>query len=877
MVGLGDRYRIERELGQGGMATVYLATDLRHHREVALKVLRPELSAVLGSERFLNEVRITARLDHPHIVTLIDSGETDGLLWYVLPYIRGESLRQLLQRERQLSMDQALAIARQIAGALDYAHKQGVVHRDIKPENILLHEGEAMLADFGIALAVKEAGGNRLTETGLSLGTPQYMSPEQATGDRVLDARSDVYSLAAVVYEMLAGEPPVTGPTVQAVIAKLMTERPTRLRVVRDSVPEGVDTAVAKALSKVPADRFASVAAFASALEVPATESRPARKRTGLGAAWIVGVAVTALVLWLARRPDRPTVRPSDAVPRTQVTFTGNADLPALSPDGKRVAYAERVCDTGQRCATSLVIQDLGGAGTLRPYEGFGGIYEIAWSPDGRYLIVDGTSPAGVYGDHLIPVLGGADPRLLGGTGSEFFAGSDSTLTEIERPDGSLQLVAFATEGGVAGDTVRVARAGYRFQNARVSPDGRRIFALAHPAPDLSVFALLLTREGVATDSLVAARQTSPMDRIDGELDRLRDVLDWSPDGSGIVFLVADTLNPGLTLVVERGVDRRGRFTGESRVLLPATQIGAASISAGGMAYTSGPVERVLTAITRPDARSTRLELRNLASSTGELDAMLSPAGDRVHVSRGQPGSAGTIQRQSLMDFASGSETQVAAMPGQLENLSWSVDGTRLVVLTTDQGKGTLVEVDPATGRTRVSGSIPAGPWADFDVTRGGRVSWVLQRALDTLMIQSGDGLIRAVTLGHDANALRMSPYADEALGWSWTPPLDDTLNIFHVDLSTGRSRTLVQRIWEGVAGMHWISRTTALLVMRETTYTSALYTLDVTTSAFTRLTTLPFRGQLFASFSNDGRRMVVRSEEPHQDVWVAPIFGAAR
>jgi serine/threonine-protein kinase len=218
---LAGRYAIERELGAGGMATVYLARDLKHDRAVALKVLRPELAAVLGGERFLNEIKISARLDHPHILTLIDSGEVDGFLYYVLPYVRGESLRERLTREKQLGLEEALGITKQVAGALDYAHRQGVVHRDIKPENILLQEGEAMLADFGIALAVKEAGGNRLTETGLSLGTPQYMSPEQATGDRQLDARGDVYSLAAVLYEMLAGEPPHSGPTAQAIIAKL--------------------------------------------------------------------------------------------------------------------------------------------------------------------------------------------------------------------------------------------------------------------------------------------------------------------------------------------------------------------------------------------------------------------------------------------------------------------------------------------------------------------------------------------------------------------------------------------------------------------------------------------------------------------------------
>src|SRR5215467_7630810 len=232
---LADRYAVEREIGAGGMATIYRARDLKHEREVALKVLRADLSAVIGAERFLSEVRITAKLDHPHILTLIDSGAADGLLYYVLPYVRGETLRARLTREKQLSIDDALSITKQVASALDYAHRQGVVHRDIKPENILFHESEAVLADFGIALAVKEASGNRLTETGLSLGTPQYMSPEQATGDRALDARSDIYSLGAVLYEMLAGEPPVTGPTAQAMIAKLMTEKPTHLKVVRES------------------------------------------------------------------------------------------------------------------------------------------------------------------------------------------------------------------------------------------------------------------------------------------------------------------------------------------------------------------------------------------------------------------------------------------------------------------------------------------------------------------------------------------------------------------------------------------------------------------------------------------------------------------
>lgn len=300
---LGDRYYIERELGAGGMATVYLARDLKHDRKVALKVLRPDLNAMIGSERFLAEVRIAARLDHPHILTLIDSGSADGILYYVLPYVRGESLRAKLERDKQLVVEDALSIITQVASALDYAHAQGVVHRDIKPENILLHHGEAVLADFGIALAVKEASGGRLTGTGLSLGTPQYMSPEQATGERSLDRRSDVYSLGTVFYEMIAGEPPVTGPTPQAVIAKLLTEKPVKLRVVRETIPLAMERATEKALAKTPADRFSSAGEFVRALSATTPERETSLRRSTImwPALAVAAVAVVGTGLWLAR------------------------------------------------------------------------------------------------------------------------------------------------------------------------------------------------------------------------------------------------------------------------------------------------------------------------------------------------------------------------------------------------------------------------------------------------------------------------------------------------------------------------------------------------------------------------------------------------
>ena len=322
---LADRYRIERELGQGGMATVYLAQDVKHDRKVALKVLKPELAAVLGAERFVVEIRTTAALQHPHILPLFDSGTAEGFLYYVMPYIQGETLRTKLDRETQLGIDEAVRITTEVADALDYAHRQGVIHRDIKPENILLHDGRPMVADFGIALAVSAAAGGRMTETGLSLGTPHYMSPEQATGERDITGRSDIYSLGSVLYEMLTGNPPHTGATAQQIIMKIVTEDAAPVTKLRKSVPPNVAAAMAKSLEKLPADRFESARAFADALRNPAfttvrTSSvgalnRSTRWTPALALGLLVGAvggALAARVLW---RPASGTRRRSH--PRT--------------------------------------------------------------------------------------------------------------------------------------------------------------------------------------------------------------------------------------------------------------------------------------------------------------------------------------------------------------------------------------------------------------------------------------------------------------------------------------------------------------------------------------------------------------------------------
>ena len=409
---LADRYAIERELGQGGMATVYLAEDVRHHRKVAIKVLRPELAASLGPDRFLREIETTAQLTHPHILPLLDSGNADGTLFYVMPFVEGESLRERLTRDKQLPLEDALQIAREVADALSYAHGHGVIHRDIKPENILLESGHAVVADFGIARALSAAGGERLTETGLAIGTPAYMSPEQAAGSRDVDGRSDLYSLGCVLFEMLGGEPPYTGLTPQMIVAKKLSEPLPRISVVREMVPAGVEAALTKALARTPADRWPTAADFAAALAhpealaAPAGGAQPARTSPHLGAPTrrrmlvaagmvlaLVAVAVLAIEFL---RPKPLSISVSDI---THVTSDPGVEFqPALSPDGNEVAFV-----AGPIGAPHLVIRstaNIAGGGEVHLADTWpDGEWYPTWSPDGALLRFSGcraqVGPAG--------------------------------------------------------------------------------------------------------------------------------------------------------------------------------------------------------------------------------------------------------------------------------------------------------------------------------------------------------------------------------------------------------------------------------------------------------------------------------------------------
>ena len=469
---LSDRYRLERELGQGGMATVYLAHDLKHDRQVALKVLRPELAAALGAERFLREITTTAHLTHPHILPIHDSGEADGTLFYVMPYVEGESLRDRLIREPMLPLDEALRIAQEVADALSYAHSHGVVHRDVKPENILLEAGHAVVADFGIARALSAAGGDRLTETGLAVGTPAYMSPEQASGDRQLDGRSDIYSLGCVLFEMLSGETPYTGPTPQAILAKKLSEPLPRISVLRESVGPGLETTLNRALARTPADRWPTAAQFAESLATPPGVPVPTPMRRVARGRWVVGAAVVvviAVVVGLTLRLRPLTITTSDIRP---VTSDAEVEFePAISPDGSVIAYAG-----GLIGSPYLVIRSAtpaGGGGEVRLPDT---LFRQTWFPrfaaDGETVRFLGCPPAGRCAWYETGKLGGAARALTVPRSATLAWSPDGARIALARRD----TLFIGTPPDTTLRPVAVTRATYTSLNSLAwSPDGQRI------------------------------------------------------------------------------------------------------------------------------------------------------------------------------------------------------------------------------------------------------------------------------------------------------------------------------------------------------------------------------------------------------------------
>jgi Tol biopolymer transport system component/tRNA A-37 threonylcarbamoyl transferase component Bud32 len=769
---LADRYRIERELGAGGMATVYLAHDLKHDRKVAIKVLRPELAAVIGADRFLSEIKTTANLQHPHILPLHDSGQTDSFLFYVMPFVEGESLRDRLAREKQLPINDAVRIATEVAGALDYAHRHGIIHRDIKPENILLHDGRALVADFGIALAATSAG-HRMTETGMSLGTPHYMSPEQAMGDRELTPRSDVYALGAMTYEMLLGEPPFTGPTAQSIVAKVMTERPAPLIARRERIPQEVEDAVLTALEKLPADRFASAAQFAEALAQPGattvTRQRAATAPTGMSrramgilmaGLGVVALAATAFALLGRRTATAPArvARFALALPAGQELLAPGGTRLAWSPDGEAFVY------TGPgKGKSQLWLRKLDEL-QATPIAGSEGATSPVFSPDGKEIGFVTLSPFVVK----VVAVSDGQSRTVWGEGASggglawsdngyLYADGGTGLVQM-RPDGSdrktvLSLDTLKKEAGVAWPTAL--------------PGGRgillRVRSIGDATSDYRIVAVDL-------------RDGSRKDLVRGLVAR------YSPTGH-LLWVTGDG-----ALHAQRFDLGRLELLGTPVSLwngLAIAGFGAADLAlspAGDLLYVPGVIRTGFSQLSWVTREGARTPVDTMAID-GLIGAMaLSPDGSAVALEILRPADAANLSRIWVKRLGGGPTQLVTSENRSSYEPTWTPDG-RDLLFDSDEGA--------AIYRQRADGSGSAERVA---VVPNGALGMALHKDGKTLVVRgdavAGRRQLLKVRLGTDSLPTPLLATAGDEVYPAFSP---NGRWIAYVSSETGRAEVYVR------------------------------------------------------------------------------------
>jgi eukaryotic-like serine/threonine-protein kinase len=804
---LGERFRVERELGRGGMATVYLAQDLKQDRLVALKVIHPHVAASLGPERFLREIKLTAKLRHPHILPLFDSGDTGGQLWYTMPFVEGETLRQRLTREGRLRVEQAIDITEDILGALAYAHQHGIVHRDIKPENILLEGGEAVLADFGIAQAMSAAGAERLTGTGIAIGTLAYMSPEQAAADAKLDGRSDLYSLGCVLYEMIAGRPPFTGSP-QSIVAQHLSAKPARPSLPAEAIPAAVLRTIEKSLAKEPDQRFADAAEFTAELKGGRPgSSRPPARRTAV----LLGLALLALlgVTFYAGRRSPSASSSSGSVASglnrrlTQLTFSeGPEEWPSWSPDGTRLAY---VAETGGY--RHLFVRTLGTGDERRITREMRDHIQPAWSPDGRRLaFVRAAAPAGrlepsdINGDYneggdvwSIDLESGREMRLV-----------QDAFNPAYSPVGG-QLAFDAPWGG--GRRIWVADSSGR-NSRQVTSDSTEAVVHSEPrwSPDGRTLAFRRV-EKIKSDIMTVDLASRAMKRMTDD-----NVLDmqpvWAADGRHIYF--ASSRGGGLN-VWRIGIAESGQPAGSPEQL--TTGAGddiQPTLSPNGdrLAFAVRGVNSDLWRLPlspetgqpagppTPAVMTTRVESRGAWSPDGRWIAFNSDRLGEMNI--------------WLRNLTDSSERQLTRGPGGDYQPTWSPDGRRLTFFSARSGNADIWSVTVADGKLSQLTRDPATDTNPFYSPDGKQVAFMSDRdgrADIWVMGEDGSAPRRVTSVGVGGHFLR---WTSDGRSIVFRAETGTQIQIFQVSLADGA----LTRLPDVMSGAHMSFSPSGALIM---------------------------------------------------------------
>ena len=884
---LADRYRIIREVGAGGMATVYLAEDLKHHREVALKVLRPELAATMGPERFFREIQVAARLQHPHILPLHDSGEAGGFLFFVMPFVPGESLRDRLGRIGELPVQDAVRILVQVADALSYSHSQGVVHRDIKPDNVMLSGRHALVTDFGVAKAVSESKGkDQVTTAGVALGTPTYMAPEQATADPMLDHRVDIYALGVVGYELLTGRTPFGGLSPQQTLVAHVTETPDPIRKYREACPPELEAVLMRCLAKRASDRWQSADELMAALEpfsassggMTPTQMRPAaesaataaaiaaapRRRTAI-IAGVAGVAALALVVWgvsagLTRggANEAPLLVDLD---RVQLTATGRAMVPALSPDGARLAFAEQVCSDDGICLADIRVQDVEGAGSTVVLRGALTGWTIDWSSDGRWLLVNG-SLSDRWGAFAIPALGGA-PRYLGCCGATMGSGTDTALVIglVGDADSVFVVRKVSIADGTVRDSLIIGSAllnGPAFQ----MPGSDRLLTMRDDRSG-PVALFLLRPDGSALDSIhvrVAMGTRAPVHPLD----------------DGFLVMRASEGREDVADVLRFRLNGTDRIDPQPTVLARGLQAGeGAHLGRNGqLVLADGSPEYSVWSLTRDGLNTSRATQRQIARSTAPLIASVSPDGEHILLVRTRP-NARRSSDVSLIPFGGGEETPLATMQ-DLFDWDWHQDSRSVAMYTRPPtGLAQVSDLEVATQQARPVTTVARNASWMETVAGGGFIHILGERQVQThgLRARSDTTFTWPADVGFIA-ALEPAPDGRSVVSISWDR-LGDELVLYHTSLIDGQSQRLAVFVGERVGAISWLPDGTLLVAIYENVWRETWYQVPVAGGTPVRIGDAP-RPESTYRFARDGLRGVVRSRTALSDIYLIRNFSEA-